>query len=238
VLPRPRTPREDYPTAMGAIRVKFRTLNLSRINTKGPVRRTFDVYNDSDSTVVFKEEVIGPGHIKVKVIPATLPPQTRGKIALTYDPIKKDDLGYQSDNIVLFTNEESESRKEFYVIATIEEYFPPMSAEERAKAPRFSVDKRMHDFGNIGQTEKVETEFEITNTGASVLNIRKIAANCGCTVSNLEKNDLEPGESSKIKISFDPRGRRGHQQKSVTIFSNDPTAPTQMVSIKAVVDEK
>jgi hypothetical protein len=67
------------------------------------------------------------------------------------------------------------------------------------------------------------------------LNIRETRANCGCTVSAPEKDTLAPGESSKISVTFNSNGRRGRQQKMVTIFSNDPKAPTQQITINGRV---
>ena len=110
-----------------------------------------------------------------------------------------------------------------------------MTAEQLAKAPRMKFEKTEHDFGNIKKGSIVETEFTFTNTGKSPLNIRKLKPNCGCTVSNLDKYDFAPGEKGTIKVKFNSAGRRGNQQKSVVIFTNDPHAPTQRLIIKARV---
>jgi len=235
VTPKPRTPEDDYPTLMGGIRVKYRSFNMGKITTQGMVTRTFDVYNASDSVISFTEKVVTPEHIFVSVIPKTLLPKQKGQIQIKYDPVKKNDLGYQNDNIILFTNEKGESSKQFYVLATIEEYFPPMTPEQLAQAPKLIFEETSHDFGSIKSGDVVSTEFTFTNTGGSDLNIRKTKANCGCTVSKPEKTTLKPGESSILKVTFNSERRKGTQHKSVTIFSNDPSAPTQMITIKASV---
>ena len=83
----------------------------------------------------------------------------------------------------------------------------------------------------------VDTEFVFTNTGKENLNIRALKPNCGCTVSKLDKYDYAPGESGKISVEFNSTGRRGNQQKSIVVFSNDPSAPTQRLIIKARVED-
>ena len=111
-----------------------------------------------------------------------------------------------------------------------------MTPEELEKAPRLVFDEPLHDFGKIAQGDIVTTDFTYHNDGKTALNIRKIDSTCGCLVATLENKDVLPGEVRKITLRFDSKGRRGQQQKSITIFSNDPKAPTQRVMIKAFVE--
>lgn len=238
VKPRPRKVSDDFPTEIGQLRMKFRGFNIGKVTTEGPVTKTFDVYNQGDKALVFTDNTIAPDHIKVSFEPQEIPAESKGEIILTYDVQAKNELGWVTDNLILFTNEEGEdNRKNFNVMATIEEYFPPMNARELAQAPRLQLDKTLYEFGTVKEGDLVEVEFEISNAGMQELNIRKTKANCGCTVSKPEKDVLQPGESSKILVTFDTRGRQGNQYKTVTIFSNDPTAPTQTLTIKGKVNE-
>ncbi len=238
VTPRPRTIEDDFPTLMGGIRVKHRAFNLGKVLNNVPVTKEFAIYNASENPIHFRDSIQAPAYIEVNFSPATLEPKAKGNIIITYDVKAKNDLGFMSDNIVLFTDEGENSVKSFSVYANIEEYFPPMTPEERAQAPKLTFEKQIHDFGKIKQGDVVSTEFLFTNNGKSELNIRKTKATCGCTVSKLEKTTLLPGESSKLKVTFNSAGRRGAQQKSVTIFSNDPSASTQRITIKAFIEEK
>lgn len=235
VQPKPRTPHDDYPTAMGNIRVKYRSLNMGKVLTKEPVTKSFDIYNDSEETVVFSPNVVAPDYIDLEVEPKELLPRQKGNIKLTYDAQARNSLGFASDRITLFTNESEDSIKQFSVMATVEEYFPPMTEEALAQAPRLKLNNTEYDFGTVNEGQVVKTDFVFTNTGKSPLNIRETKANCGCTVSKPDKETLAPGESSKITVTFNSQGRRGRQRKMVTIFSNDPTAPTQQLTIKGLV---
>lgn len=229
VQPKPKTPSDDYPTLMGSIRTKYRSFNMGKITTKEPVIKAFDVYNDSEEPVIFSSTTVSPPYIQIEVIPQELLPKQKGSINITYNPEARNSLGFASDHIRLFTNEEEDSIKEFNVMATIEEYFPPMTKEELEQAPRLSLDKKSYDFGEINEGASVKTDFIVTNTGRSTLNIRETKANCGCTISQPEKNTLAPGESTRISVTFNSSGRRGKQHKFVTIFSNDPKNPTQQL---------
>lgn len=238
VKPRPRTAEDDFPAAVGDLRVKYRGFNLGKVTTEAPVTKVFEVYNQGEKPLVFKQDVMAPDYIKVNFRPKEIAPESRGEIVITYDVKARNELGWVSDNVVFFTNEaEPDNKKSFSVMATIEEYFPPMTEQELAQAPRLQLDKTLYDFGNAKEGEMVETTFQMTNIGKQPLSIRKTKANCGCTVSAPEKDTLAPGESSNIKVTFDTKGRRGNQYKTVTIFSNDPLAPTQTVTIKGEVKE-
>jgi len=233
---RTKTIAELLPYKIGDLRFKNRSLNMSKLTTEKPVTRSFEVYNDGDKDITFSPEVEAADYIKVSFQPQVLKPEQKGKLILTYDAKARDDLGFVLDQLVINTDEPVNGRKDLRIVATIEEYFPPMTADQLAQAPRLKFEKSIHDFGTIKENEKVNADFEFTNTGKSVLNIRSTKANCGCTISKLEKDTLQPGESSTLHITFDASGRRGTQHKAITIFSNDPQAPTQRLIIKARVD--
>jgi hypothetical protein len=237
VEPKPRTIEDDFPTVMGGLRVKYRALNMGRILDNGPTDKEFQVYNMSDKPIVFQPDVEAPAYITVTFAPEELQPAEKGFIKVVYDASKKNDLGFMSDNIVFYTNEEGDNnRKSFSVYADVNEYFPPLTPEAMAMAPRLLIEDKVFDFGRIKQGEVVVTEFNFTNDGKSVLNFRKTKSSCGCTVIDMPKMDLEPGESMLIKVSFDAKGRRGIQQKSVTLYTNDPVTPVQRVTVKAIVE--
>ncbi len=236
VEPKPKTPEDDYPTQMGSLRTVYRSFNMGKITTKEPVTKSFAVYNDSDSSIIFSSRTVAPGHIQIEAVPQELLPQQKGTLKITYDATAGKNLGFSSDHITLFTNEAEDSVKAFSVMATVEEYFAPMTQDELNRAPRLTFDSKKHDFGNIREDAIVKTDFIFTNTGKSLLHIRETKANCGCTVSKPAKDTLEPGESSKLTVTFNTKGRQGKQQKTVTVFSNDPTAPTQQINITAVVN--
>ncbi len=48
---------------------------------------------------------------------------------------------------------------------------------------------------------------------------------------SLRKTDYAPGESGDIKVTYNPHGRRGKQQTTVTVTSNDPMKPTQILEL-------
>ena len=236
VEPKPRTIEDDFPTVMGGLRTKYRAYNLGKVYDNQPTTREFEVYNQSDKAISFLDRVESPEYIKVSFLPKTIEPAQKGKVVISYDATGKNDLGFMSDGITLYTNETAaDAKKAFTVYADINEYFAPLSAESAAKAPKLNIEERIFDFGSLEQGVSKEATFRLANTGKSPLNIRKTMANCSCTVVALDRTDILPGEAAQMIVRFNTTGRRGTQQKSITIYSNDPAAPVQRVVLKAII---
>ena len=238
VEPKPRSLEEDLPIVTGGLRMKYRSFNLGRVKTtEEPTIREFGVYNASKDPIEFLDSIIAPNHIDIDFIPQTLQPQEHGTIKVSYHAKTLDELGFRNDNIAFYTNEVGEDAlKSVSVYATLQEYFPPMSEAELQKAPKLKIMNGTYDFGRLRPGKKVSTDFTLVNEGIDPLEIRMYKSNCNCVTAQLTKTTLLQGEETTIKVNFDAEGRRGNQQKSVTIFSNDPRASAQRVTIKAYVE--
>ena len=104
-----------------------------------------------------------------------------------------------------------------------------------SESPIMSFDKTLHDFGTIQEGETVETIFTFTNSGKSDLIIVDARGSCGCTVPEYPKNTpIPPGESGKIRVSFDSSNKPNMQQKTVTISANTDSG-RETIRIKALV---
>jgi hypothetical protein len=113
----------------------------------------------------------------------------------------------------------------------------PNSADgmiDEGDMPRMDFETDFHDFGRVIQGEKVSFGFKFKNSGKSDLIISSVSSSCGCTVPDFPKTAIKPGESHKIDVKFDSEGRRGFQNKTITISSNSQPG-TQVVRIKAEV---
>lgn len=78
-----------------------------------------------------------------------------------------------------------------------------------------------HNFGNIKEGETVTHDFSFTNTGKEPLLITSANGTCGCTVPEFPTEPIAPGAKGNLKVTFHSKGKPGHQEKMVTINSND-----------------
>jgi hypothetical protein len=104
--------------------------------------------------------------------------------------------------------------------------------------PVITLDKTSHDFGKINEADgRVTTVFTIKNEGMAPLVLSNVRASCGCTTPNWTREPIEPGQTGTITVTYNPNGRPGRFQKTVTITSN-ATEPTKRVTIKGEVIPK
>ena len=104
--------------------------------------------------------------------------------------------------------------------------------------PKIISLEKEYDFGKIEEGSIVSHDFVITNNGDSELYLIKIGSTCGCTVAKPEKEKLQPGETTKIKVTFNSEARSGRQKKYINIFNNDPQNTTYRISILANIVPK
>lgn len=92
-------------------------------------------------------------------------------------------------------------------------------AQEKTTQIKFS--ETLHNFGTIKEEGGlVSHNFEFTNIGKAPLIITKVMSSCGCTVSEWPKEPILPGAKGVIKTSYNPKGRPGPFNQSITIYSN------------------
>lgn len=104
-----------------------------------------------------------------------------------------------------------------------------------AQQPVITFQKTEHDFGKINEGDgRVSTIFEFKNEGMEPLVLSNVRASCGCTTPTWTRTPVEPGETGTITVTYNPNGRPGRFQKTVTITSN-ASNPTVKVYIKGEV---
>jgi len=108
----------------------------------------------------------------------------------------------------------------------------PKAIDPNAKYAKMDFSAVEHDFGTINENDKVETVFTFTNTGDADLVISKAIGSCGCTVPEYPKQPIAVGEKADIKVSFSPKGKKGMQNKTVTLTTNTASGMEQL-TIKA-----
>ena len=104
--------------------------------------------------------------------------------------------------------------------------------------PVITFEKTEHDFGKIHEEDgRVSVVFSFKNEGMAPLVLSNVRASCGCTTPTWTKEPVEPGQTGSITVTYNPNGRPGRFQKTVTITSN-ATEATKRVYIKGEVIPK
>lgn len=107
-----------------------------------------------------------------------------------------------------------------------------------AQDPVITFTTSEHDFGKINEADgRVTTVFEFKNEGMTPLVLSNVRASCGCTTPKWTREPIEPGQSGQITVTYNPNGRPGRFQKTITVTSN-ATEPTKKLFIKGEVIPK
>jgi len=116
-------------------------------------------------------------------------------------------------------------------------------AQAETGTASFAFNEDNWDFGDITDGTVAKHTFTFTNTGDAPLIIYNAQGSCGCTVPNWPREAIAPGETGDIKVSFNSSGRKGNNNKTVTLTTN--TVPnkkvlkiTANVTAKAKADAK
>lgn len=97
------------------------------------------------------------------------------------------------------------------------------------QTPVITFDKTTHDFGKINEADgRVTTIFTFKNEGMSPLVLSNVRASCGCTTPKWTREPIEPGQTGEITVTYNPSGRPGRFQKTITITSNATEATTKL----------
>ena len=87
-----------------------------------------------------------------------------------------------------------------------------------AQKPVITFTKTTHDFGQINEVDgRVTTVFEFKNEGMIPLILNSVRASCGCTTPKWTKEPIEPGATGQITVTYNPNGRPGRFQKTITV---------------------
>jgi hypothetical protein len=226
---------EELTGSNGNLKLKSTSFNLGKVFlNKEPQSKEFTVMNAGTKPIRLIN-AIGPAYLRVQM-PASLAVNESGMIKLIYDAAARKQYGFVSDNIQIETDDEEVPMKSFPVYATIEEFFPSLSAVELAKVPILTLDSMTVDFGRIKSGTNGLQELTLKNTGKKELIIRSLQPNCSCVTASLDQMTLKAGAEAKLKIMFNTQGRKDTQQKSLTIYSNDPKSPVQRITIMIYIE--
>lgn len=234
VAQREKTLAELYPRQLGALRVKTNYISFGKLLQTSVETKELELINPSDKPVSVGFRTV-PKHLKATVEPEVIPAKGKGKIVVTYNAKEANTFGFASHRIYLSLDGSKDYKSSIGVSATIGEDFSGLTPEQLANAPVAKFAESTFDFGEMKQGDKREHTFMLTNAGKSDLLIRNVRTSCGCTAVAPSTKLIAAGETAPIKVTFNSRGKRGRQSKSITVITNDPKNPTSTLRITSNV---
>jgi len=115
-------------------------------------------------------------------------------------------------------------------------YFLSNVSGQYSGPPVLTVSEELGDLGKIKPDAKQSHVFTLKNEGGETLVIERIQAACGCTATVLSEEEILPGKTTQLEVTFNPRGYEGKVSKSIYIYSNDPEVERKRIAITADVE--
>lgn len=101
---------------------------------------------------------------------------------------------------------------------------------QNGKAPSaLKFEEENWNFGTIQESAgNVSHTFVFTNTGKEPLVIERVTTSCGCTTPEYTREPILPGRKGTLKVTYNPEGRPGPFQKTVTVTSGNSQNQNQI----------
>lgn len=141
-------------------------------------------------------------------------------------------IAHSSQTETSFTKERT-MKKLVYTAATIISFIA-LTSMTLLQMGEFKFESESHDFGTIPFNKPASHEFVFTNVGKAPIIISEVAPSCGCSVADYSKSPVKPGESGKIKVTYNAAAK-GPFTKSFVVKSNTKT-PVKTLTIKGNVE--
>lgn len=126
--------------------------------------------------------------------------------------------------------------KKLFALLTI--LFVACTVVYAAGKGKMAFDRNTYDFGTIQESKgPVSHTFEFTNEGDANLTIIEATAQCGCTKPEFSEKPVGPGKRGKVKVTYNPLGRPGSFEKTITVRNNGNPSKVRL-KIKGTVVPK
>ncbi len=106
------------------------------------------------------------------------------------------------------------------------------------RIPTIEVSPSTKDLGDVTK-EGFSYMFIVKNTGGKPLLINRVSTSCGCTLATIESENIQPGESTGLLVTFNPKLMKeeikGKISRTIFIKSNDLENPEVEIKITANV---
>lgn len=225
----------SYPFSIGDLLIDRNELEFDDVN-KGE-NPTQHIYMMNAGTKVFTPNMMHlPPYLSAIVTPERLAPGRSGKIEVTLNSSKLHDFGLTQTNVYLGRNlgEKVSSDNGITVSAVLLPAFDGMTDDMKKYAPRMSLSADSLTLVFDGKRKK-SGDIVITNNGRTTLKITALQMFTSGMKVTLGKRDIEPGESTKLKITVElDENRKQRSKPRVLMITNDPDRSKVVVKVNIV----
>jgi hypothetical protein len=223
-----------YKTGSGDIRIKENNIRLDMLNTESK-SFTIQVMNFSETSSTLEPTNL-PKHISFDRI-ETIKPGQEVEITFKYDAAIRGEIGIFKDIVTIQTQDPTEPRVSLFIDATIKEDFSKLTPKQLQEAPVVGLETTTLDFGKVAKNASPVLEVKLHNNGKKPLNIRQLRASNTVFTVVTDKNEIAKGDFATLTITLNSRNRRGMQNATIEIITNDPANSHLILNCKGDISQ-
>lgn len=111
----------------------------------------------------------------------------------------------------------------------------PFADERPDPPPHAEVDESSFDFDRMALGSSRTHTFVVRNTGEGPLKLAQGPSTCKCTVGELGQDEVAPGETAEIEVTWEPKSLDPVFTQNATIFTSDPANPELQFTVHGAV---
>lgn len=102
--------------------------------------------------------------------------------------------------------------------------------------PKLTIEEQRFDFGFVPQYSTLVHHFWLKSSGSDTLEITEVKTGCDCIAAPFERTRLAPGDSARLKLSWQVTAEIGAINRSPYVYTNMGPDPTRLYLTCVLMD--
>lgn len=222
----------ELPFELGNLTADCNYVEFENVRKGEVLQQKFHISNPTAKAV--RPQVMHlPDFLTAEVSPSVVAPHKTAEITLTLDSKRMRDYGLTQTRVFLGSNpgERVSADKEIGISVVLLPAVNVITEAEKAMAPTLAMSAYEVSLP-VADGKKKSATIEMQNIGKSVLEIQNLQMFTEGIQLKLNKRELKPGESAKLKITVVPKEmKRLRTNPRVLMITNDPDNPKVILRI-------
>ena len=216
---------KTYPYAFGDLLADVDNVEFDDVSQGQHPQMTINVLNNSDAFMA-PNVLLLPPYLSATAEPEMLAPGKAGKVTLTLNSENIHDFGLSQTTVYLASQlgEKVNSEIELPVSVVLLPNMVGFEGANRQYAPSLQLSADSLVLGMVDGKMRKNGIITLTNTGRLPLNISSLQMFTRGLKVTLDKRELQPQQSAKLKIGIADRNQllKARQRPRVLMITNDP----------------
>lgn len=223
----------SFPIDLGNIRLNLNNVEFDDVN-KGD-RPVVELQVLNMGRKAYKPQLMHlPNYLEAHYAPEVLAGGRIGKITLTLNTDKLDEMGLIQNSIYIARKEGDRVSEdnEIAVSVVMLPDFSSLSVQERSLAPKMELSAQVVEMGDMGKKRRKRQDLFITNAGQSPLEIRSLQVFNKALGVSLSDRTIEPGMSARMRVTVSAEVLRKEKTNTrILLITNDPSRPKEIITV-------